>query len=191
MADTNLEGFIEAVNAEAESKINEIMAEAEEKKNHMLEKAENDALSKAYSEIRSAVTEAKTKSRMAVSKAEQESRIKVLTHREELVKKIFNAVEEKIVSFTSTENYEHFLCGLLKDEIIDNETVIYLKPDDMKYVSLLKNVCGCECSFEEDTEIRYGGLSIYSQKDSVMVNMTIDNMLDEERKNFGSKYKLA
>lgn len=191
MADTNLNGFIEAVNAEVDKKIEDILAEAEERRTEILEKAENEALNDAYTRIRASVTEARTKSRMNISKAEQESRIKILTYREELVKKIFDDVEAKVAAFVQTPEYEQYLIKLLTNEQIEESTVIYLKPDDMKYENVLKNSAGVSCKFEEDTAIVYGGLSIYNEDSALLVNKTIDNMLEEQKKDFGSNYKLA
>ncbi len=191
MADKNLNGFIEAVNAEVDRQIEEILSEADEKRKNMLEKAEDQALNDAYAKIRSKVTDAKSKSKMSVSKAEQESRIKVLTHREDMVKKIFADVESRIVDFTKSTDYEKFLLTLVANEKITPETVIYLRPDDMKYADTLKLKIGVDCTFAADDGIKYGGLSLYNEGASVLINKTINNMLDEQKKNFGSKYKLA
>lgn len=191
MADANLRGFIEAVNSDVDKQIDEILTKADEKRNEILDKAENDALNDAYAKIRACVTEEKAKSKMAVSKAEQEARIKVLTHREELVRKIFDNVEVKVSEFTNSEAYKKFLAKLIRDEKTDDNTVIYLKPEDMKYENMLRALAGAECTFEEDNGIKYGGLSVYYKTSSILINKTIDNMLDEQKKDFGSKYRLA
>ncbi len=191
MADKNLNGFIEAVNAEVDRQIEEILSEADKKRKNMLEKAEDQALNDAYAKIRANVTDAKAKSKMAISKAEQESRRKVLIHRENMVKKIFADVESRIVEFTKSGDYEKFLVGLINNEKITPQTVIYLRPDDMKYADSLKRSIGVDCAFAADAGIKYGGLSLYDEGASVLINKTINNMLDEQKKDFGSKYKLA
>ena len=191
MADKNLNGFIEAVNAEVDRQIEEILSEADEKRKNLLEKAEDQALNDAYAKIRANVTDAKSKSKMAISKAEQESRIKVLTHREDMVKKIFADVESRIIEFIRSDEYEKFLFKLVSNEKITPQTVIYLSPDDMKYADALKINIGVDCSFASDAGIKYGGLSLYDEGACVLINKTINNMLDEQKKNFGSKYKLA
>ena len=152
---------------------------------------ENEALNNAYSKIKSCVSEEKFKSKMAVSKAEQEARIKVLTHREELVEKIFSSVDEKLKEFTESEKYIGFLSDLLKDEITDSNSVVYLREEDLRYESELRKITGNDCSFEADKSIVYGGLSIYDRTTSVLNNKTIDNMLEEQKENFGSNYRLA
>lgn len=191
MAEANLNGFIEAVNSEVDKKIEEILNEADEKRTEILDKAETDALNDAYVKIRACVTEEKSKSKMAISKAEQSARIKVLTHREELVKKIFDAVEKRVNEFILSPQYVGFLAGQLEGETTGNDTIIYLKPEDMKYINILKKKVSNECGFEEDDSIIYGGLAVYDRKSSVLINKTIDNILDEQKKNFGSSYRLA
>ena len=69
--------------------------------------------------------------------------------------------------------------------------MIYLREEDMKYESVLRRKAGNECSFEADPEIIYGGLSVYDKNSSVLINKTLDNMLDEQKKDFGSNYRLA
>ncbi|MBP1591094.1 MAG: hypothetical protein ILP22_03535 [Oscillospiraceae bacterium] len=191
MNDNNLRQFIDAVNSEVDSKIGLIEKEAEEKSSELLENAENEALNEAYKKIRSCVTEEKQRNKMTVSKAEQEARIKVLTYRENLVGKIFDSVDDKLTDFTRSDEYPAYLEGLLDGENIGSDTVIYLREEDMKYESVLRRKAGNECSFEADPEIVYGGLSVYDRKSSVLINKTLDNMLDEQKKDFGSNYRLA
>ena len=133
----------------------------------------------------------KQRNQMTVSKAEQEARIKVLTYRENLVGKIFDSVDDKLINFTRSDEYPAYLEGLLDGESIGSDTVIYLREEDMKYESVLRRKAGSECSFEADPEIVYGGLSVYDRKSSVLINKTLDNMLDEQKKDFGSNYRLA
>ena len=191
MNDNNLRQFIDAVNSEVDSKIGLIEKEAEEKSSELLENAENEALNEAYKKIRSCVTEEKQRNKMTVSKAEQEARIKVLTYRENLVGRIFDSVDDKLTDFTRSDEYPAYLEGLLDGENIGSDTVIYLREEDMKYESVLRRKAGNECSFEADPEIVYGGLSVYDRKSSVLINKTLDNMLDEQKKDFGSNYRLA
>lgn len=191
MMDANLKNFIDAINSDVDRQIEEMLSEAEDKRTDILKNAETEALNEQYIRIRSAVTEAERKEKMIVSKEEQTSKINLLTHREELVQKIFRKVEEKIMDFVQTPDYEDYLLGLLESEKIHDNTVIFLKPDDMKYVNTLKETQRSNCVFMEEPSIKYGGLSIYDKSTSVLIDKTIDNMLDEEKKGFSSKYRLA
>lgn len=191
MNDNNLREFIEAVNAEVNNKIEVIGREAEEKRKELLENAENEALNEAYDRIRACVTDEKFKSRMTVSKAEQEARISLLKHREELVGKIFSTVDEKLRNFTDSDGYVSFLESLLKGEDTGKNAVVYVREEDMKFESVLRRTAGSECRFEADRSIVYGGLSVFDSVSSVLVNKTIDNMLDEQKRDFGSNYSLT
>ncbi len=191
MNDSNLTEFINAVNSEVDSRIELINEQAEVKRKEMLESAENEALNDAYSRIKSCVSEEKYKSRMTVSKAEQEARIKVLTHRESLVGKIFTSVNDRLNDFTKSKAYDAFLSGLISGEKTDENTTVFLREEDMKYEEMLRAIAGTACTFAADSSIVYGGLSIYDRVSSVLVNKTIDNMLEEQKKDFGSNYRLA
>ncbi len=191
MTETKLKGFIDAVNADVNQQIEDLLSSVKEKRKTILETAEDEALNAAYVKIKAAVADAAAKNKMMVSKAEQEARIKILTHRENLVRQIFSDVEKRILEFTQTDEYKNYLIDLLKGEKVDSQTTIYLKPDDMKYSELLKSYLNEECAFCEDACVKYGGLSVYDRSSSVLINKTIDNMLCEQKKNFGSKYKLS
>lgn len=191
MNDNNLSEFIEAVNAEVDNKIEIIGKQAEEKRNMLLENAENEALNEAYNKIKACVNDERFRSRMTVSKAEQEARISLLKHREELVGRIFSSVDDKLISFADSDRYAAFLKELLNGENTGKDTVIYIRESDAKYESVLRETAGTECRFETDRTIVYGGLSIFDSTSSVLVNKTIDNMLDEQKRDFGSNYRLS
>jgi len=191
MTETKLKGFIDAVNADVNQQIEDLLSSVKDKRKTILETAEDEALNAAYIKIKNAVEDDASKSKIIISKAEQEARIKVLTHRETLVKQIFSDVEKRISEFTKTDEYKSYLVTLLKDESINSETTIYMKPEDMKYSEMLKSDLRIDCLFSEDAGIKYGGLSVYYKSSSVLINKTIDNMLDEQKKNFGSKFKLS
>lgn len=191
MNDTNLNEFIEAVNADIDKKIEEIQVCAEELRISLLENAEDEALNNAYIKIKSCVTEEKNKSKIAVSKAEQEARVRVLTYRENLVDKIFNNIYDKLVHFTESEVYKTYLQSLLKDEKTDEDTIVYLREEDMRFEEMLRDVTGPSCTFETDSRIELGGLSVFDRKRSVLNNKTLDIMFEEQKKNFSSNYRLA
>lgn len=191
MNDNNLKEFIEAVNAEVDNKIEAIREQSDRQSSELLKNAEDEALNEAYIKIKACVSEEKYKSKMTVSKAEQEARIKVLTYREDLVGKIFDSVCDKLTDFTGSEEYLTFLSGLLEGENLNADSVVFLREEDMKYESELRKTAGSSCSFKADKSIELGGLSVYDQTSSVLVNKTIDNMLDEQKKDFGSNYRLA
>lgn len=191
MTETKLKGFIDAVNADVNQQIEDLLSSVKDKRKTILKTAEDEALNAAYIKIKNAVEDDASKSKIIISKAEQEARIKVLTHRETLVKQIFSDVEKRISEFTKTDEYKSYLVTLLKDESINSETTIYMKPEDMKYSEMLKSDLRIDCLFSEDAGIKYGGLSVYDKSSSVLINKTIDNMLDEQKKNFGSKFKLS
>ncbi len=191
MFESDLKGFIETVNSEIDKQINDILEDAEKQRKDILSKAEKEALDDAYQKIQSAVSKNQSREKMTISKAEQEARINLLTYREKLVQSIFDEVERKVIEFTKSNRYKDYLISLLCEENIQDETVIYLKPEDMQYVNQLMETQRKDCVFTEEKSIKYGGLSVQNKNSPILINKTIDNMLEEERRNFSSNYKLA
>jgi V/A-type H+-transporting ATPase subunit E len=191
MNDNNLNEFIDTINGEIDKQITQIEKSSERKGKKIISSAEDSALNKAYQKIKNCRTEEEYKSRLTVSRAMQDARIRVLTHRESLVATIFDNITDKLNEFTHSDEYVNYLASLVEKEQTDENSVVYIRKEDMKYEQTLKKLVDPGCKVEADDTIVLGGLSVYNRTTSVLVNKTIDDMLEEQIKSFGSKYRLV
>ena len=184
-----LNGFIDAVNEEVNEDIRAIAAEAEQEQSRITETAENEALNESYLKISREVKRINASYQRLYAKEEQDIKRNLLTHREVLVRKIFSDIEEKLSKFTLSSEYPEYLYKLLSSEETSEETVVFLKPDDMKYVGFLTQRIGRKITFKADSSIKMGGLSKYDGKKAVVLDKTLDSALEDERRAFSANYK--
>lgn len=182
-----LDKFVNSVNSEVEEKINAIISEAESQKKLQLQKTEDEALLNAYNKIQKSVKETESKYRRMLALRQQQLKTDLLKHRENLAENIFESVRKNIYEFTSSEKYIGYLTSIIKTEDINENSVIMVSERDMKYSEVLQKESGCKV--EADPDIEAGGLSIVDMQKGVVIDRTIDSALEEQRKNFSSRYR--
>ncbi len=181
-----LDKFTKSVNAEVEERIDKIIDEANKISDDKLKKAEDDALLNAYNKIQKSVHDTEAKYLRMYALEEQKCKMEVLRHRETLSKTIFKDVEEKLVSFTDSKDYEIYLEKLIEKEQFSENAVIVLSLSDEKYAGALKKKYNNEIKFDDSIEI--GGLLIIDSEQGLIIDKTFDSALEEQKKSFSSKY---
>lgn len=181
-----LSRFASSVNLEVDEKIQHIEKQALNEKLELLEKTEDRVLEEAFLKIQKAVRDTEGKYRKKIALKEQELRYKILKHREELSRRIFEAVENKIVGFTNSDQYALFLKKQLENENFDNAVIKMSERDFQKYGETIKKITGC--ILETDENIRLGGLTIYYKLKGIIVDMTLDSFFEEQKDGFSAKY---
>ncbi len=180
-----LQMFIDAVNAEIDSKVNTVLAEAEEKKNAIL--AEADSYSAEDNGNKEFYAKSESNYVRNVSKAELEMKKSVIRHRDELADKVFEAVEKRLAEFRRDPKYVDMLIKNLLLMRVSDSSEIFLSPDDMKYAETLKKAAPqCKAKFSPDENIRLGGLSVYNAEKGTVLDKTFDSAVEEQKRAFAS-----
>lgn len=180
-----LERFAASVNSEIEEQIEKIQQDSLTQKQELLKKTEDRVLNESYARIQKAVRDIESKYRRISALREQELNTETLKYRNELVKKIFEAVETKIIEFTQSEKYEGFLIKQLENENTEG-AVVKISERDMKFRESLEKTSGC--TVEADSDIELGGITLLFEKKGIVIDKTFDNALEEHRQSFSSKY---
>jgi len=186
MQSEKLDRFVNSVNAEVDEKISGIISEAEDVKKAKLEKAENEALQNAYNKIQRSVKETEAKYRRMLAMKQQQLRIDSLKHREALAEHIFESVKKKVSDFVVSDKYKNYIISLLNDISTGENSVILISANDEKYIDALKKASGC--TVKTDSSIEIGGLSVIDTQKGIVIDKTLDSALEEQRKNFSSRY---
>lgn len=107
----------------------------------------------------------------------------LLKEREKITNKVFDCVKEKLINFTLTKEYEQFLKASAKKilEATGNDTVIYLRKDDEKYIEVLKEYFK---DIKIDNSIYLGGIKAKNDKMNIFIDDTFDSKLAEEKEKF-------
>ena len=186
--DNRMKVFFNAVKAQVDSATNEIIRESETEKKRIIKKANDKSTKRAYDDVQNTAKKSGGKYSLMANKFELEAQKDVLRHRNSLIDKLFSEIEDKISEFRKTDDYFNLLVKSLESENMSDNAVVYLMPDDMKYVEKLSKLTKAE--FKPDSSIRLGGLSVLYPDESVISDKTLDTLLKEEKKHFASSGKL-
>lgn len=188
MTDLNsqkLSRFAMSVNSDVNEQIAKIRRESAEEKEAILKAVEEKVLYDCYNKIQKAVRKIEGKYRRASSLEEQELRTEFLQCRSDLIKKMFDAVEEKIISFVNSDKYEEFLLKQIECEDIKG-AIIKISEKDEKYLKTLREHSGCDVQTADD--IVLGGVAFLFEDKGIIIDKTFDNALEEHRQNFFLNY---
>lgn len=181
-----LDRFKKAVSAEIDEKAAALVAEGEAEAERIMSEA-RDAVSADARNISAVRVGGAYSAVRAASAAELEKKKSVLRRREELISAVFDDVKEKLAALRSTDEYFDFLKKAAEASGASSGSVIRLSPEDMRFEARLRKALGIEASFEPDSRIMLGGLTVYFPDRGIMSDRTFDTALEEQRKTFAAK----
>lgn len=185
MDNQKLQKFVDAVNDEIEQKVNVLLNEAEEEKIAILENAKVKSKEAAEKRLADSKKKCELKYVRDITQNEMQMKKDVLLHREKLTDELMEDVKLRLVEFKSNSDYVDYLVKLMLTSNISDNSVIYLSSEDIKYSAKLKKAIKADnITFEVDSNIKIGGLSIYNKEKETIVNKTFDLLLEEEKQKF-------
>lgn len=113
---------------------------------------------------------------------------RVLLKRNALVSEFFTDVEKSLLDAANTPKYDEYLknCALKANKTIplDETAAAYCKETDIERVRAA--VKAFNCSVEADSSIAVGGIIFKYSKSGIIINLTLDSALEDEREKFAS-----
>lgn len=129
----------------------------------------------------------KIQSAAGAKAAEYESskRLTLVSLRSELAGSIFSDAELKIKEFTASAEYSDFLKRSAKSllETVGSEIIFYVRPCDIVYADILKEIAD-GAGIREDSTIRLGGIIATDKNETLRADDTLDSRLSAEKKAF-------
>lgn len=179
-----LSRFVKAVNAETDMKIAEIISAAEADKKQIIEQTKAQAYSAAHEKVDLGISRVSSKYTRLVSKAELDGKKAVLHRIDELIHELFVSVKLRLSAYRHSPEYSGYLASVIKSENPLPRCVIRLMPEDMQLEETLRSATGTACRFEADTSIKLGGLAIFDEPRSIIIDRTFDLAVEEQRRAF-------
>ncbi|MDR2899817.1 MAG: V-type ATP synthase subunit E, partial [Clostridiales bacterium] len=131
-----LENFARISEEEAENRRIEILKEIDEKVNQAVMAQERVAKEKAAKDINDYRQKAASRFNSETVAFRSDARLELLKAREELFDKLYSSVEERLLSYTDSDEYVNSLTADIKDLIQEHDgAVIYLTKKDMGRLS--------------------------------------------------------
>ena len=177
-----MSSFLKAINKYAQEQSEAIRLEAEEFKKQEIEKATKEGIEDAYALIQKEVSTKKAQITSDIAKREQESRKQLFIKRNEIVKRVFDDAKEKLIEYTNTDEYLHYLkdsANKIKESFDGAACVVYIKVSDADKEGLIKEIIP-QCTVKTDDSIIIGGLKGYCQSRSVIADDTLDSKLEDQ-----------
>lgn len=188
-----LDHFSKMILQSATSKRNEKIEAVEKEKQKVLEKKELEFLEEAYHQIQDYLRKLRKKKNEIISRATMDGRRKLLNKREKIVKEIFQEVEEEILQFTKTPEYYAYLVESIKKNqqlINDEDVTIFISPTDEQYLEELNKKFQNKVMVDEKEQDMLGGCKIVSKTKNIVVNDSLRQKLNQQRKQFLHDSKL-
>lgn len=178
-----LEEYTDSIIADAIEDSNKIVAELREKQEKLIAKAENDITAEALRYQNAKISEIKTRENLRINAQMTENKYKLLKYRENCADEAFKEVEQKIVEFTSSDDYLPHLKGLLKKAVdflgYGFPVEVYLRPEDMHFSDKLQaSVSGVSLAFFE-SEFSLGGLRVICPSKGQRIDLSFDTSMKD------------
>ena len=165
--------IIEAAEKEAEKTLGELEKELKDERNGNVLKITEDF---------------RTEERKRVSEICFAENRRVLLYRNTLVEKFFSKVEKELFESLETPKYAAYLSDCIKkaDETfpLDGKAAVLCRECDTNAVETALK--GINCSLEASDNIRIGGIIVSYPETGVLIDLTLDAALENEREAFSS-----
>ncbi len=181
-----LSRFQDTVLAEADEKIAKLNEEATEYEKSELEKTRQQEYDKMFTYMQSKVRNIQWKYRREVTRKNLESKRKTLEFRGELVVKVFDACEQKLLAYASSEEYRKYLIEHAKkaSQGFDCKgAVVLVRKEDIGLEKELLAATGAK-SVAVDKANRLGGFQIENRNTGLLLDETLNGYLADQRQYF-------
>ncbi len=186
--DQMIKDFVNAITYEVNDRRSQIEQNSQHDVNEQLKAAESKILKEVYTIVERKSAEIRAQMGRELSAQMNELRRSLLQRRQELADGVFKAVEEKIISFTQSSEYEQFIIKTAKKAVaaLDGECTVFLREQDMKYAAAV--TAAVSCAVVPSNSIVFGGVMVRSG--NLIADDTLDARFAEEKAAFRENYKI-
>ena len=178
--------FLEAIEKYAEQQRSEMRAEVEAFREEQLNAANEEGTAAAHVFIQSQKQEIKASLAKETALKETKKKRELFEKRSAMAQQVFDEAEKRLIEFTKTNKYKEYIATsarLMSDSLGGERAVVRLRPADMSYAPLMKELIpGCEVTADES--IRLGGVSCQCDKLSIIIDDTLDTKFEDRKKVF-------
>ena len=179
---TKLANFEKVVFDDANKKAKEILAAAEKTAEEIIVNAQKQAKTASEEIIKDAKNKADKKYASSVASSSINAKRELILKRSEYVDEMFRKIESKLIEFTKTDDYKHYLLNAVSSAKsgMSEDAVIEVRADDEQL---------CKELFSKDevktvNDIKVGGVRIIFSDAAVMFDKTFDEALIDEKSAF-------
>lgn len=182
--------FVSVINAQADARCERIKKGTDKYIEYELNRTRKIAAENAKRVAKVEVNKLSEESNTDSYKSRNEMMTRIVSKRDEIADRVFSAVEKRVRDFTEGCDYQAFLENSVKEIIgvIGEETVIYIRPEDKKYIPCLSDLCK---GVELDKTIRLGGCKGVNEVRAMRADDTLDSRFEQQKQEFYSASGLS
>ncbi len=183
--------FLKAIDKYAKEQHSRIIKEVQEIEKKELEKAEIEIMDDVRNMAQREHLKMKNKITIEISHKELEERKKLAKKRQRIVKEIFDLCKEKLIEYSKSSKYPEYLCRCaykISSVLKEDDVILYVKEEDIKYSDLIKNSFIGNCKIECTKDIEIGGIKGLGRKRKLIADETLDSNLLVQKDWFASEY---
>jgi V/A-type H+-transporting ATPase subunit E len=189
-----LSGFYSAINHYADAQREKILKDIEAYKIKSLREAESTAKIEADRLIKKEVAEASSNIVRDMSHKEIDARRVLLEKRQKIENDVFAKAAEALVAYTNTMGYAQTLrknASEMASVLTEPGTTVYVKQGDTKAQEIVTAVFGAKATIKVDNKIQIGGFRGENAEMRLVVDATLDAMLEDQRSWFEENSGMA
>lgn len=189
-----LSGFYSAINHYADAQREQILKDIEAYKIKSLREAESTAKIEADRLIKKEVAAASSSIVRDMSHKEIDARRVLLEKRQKIANEVFEKAAQELVEYTKKMDYANVLrknASAMIKVLTEPGTVIYIKDGDVKAKEVAAAVFGDKATVQVDKRIKIGGFRGENATMRLVVDATLDAMLEEQRSWFEENSGMA
>ena len=173
--------FLKAINRAAMQKCDDISKQIEETTAAAMKQAEEEASRDGHHRIDSARAKIEANAKMLVSEYEKAKKSEICKKRLDYQNQVFEEAENKLISFTKTDEYKDFLKKSANEvsDIVGKNLTVFISPEDKIASQIIKSIFP-DCQIEEDALIKIGGAKFKNNDKNIAADCTLDSKLQSE-----------
>lgn len=182
LTDEKLQKFENAVSKEADAEIEKILQEIATQRDLALSDTMNAELTRHFEQMQNQILQIKQSCIKRVSLESQNAKKKLLLARENIRLRVFDAVKDRLHSFTKTPEYKDYLKNKFDSAKAyqADDLVIYVSEHDLPLAQTVFE--GME--IKKDNKIQIGGFILKSDNKGFALDETLDTLLDSQQEYF-------
>ncbi len=185
--DKKVNELVEDIHRQSQKENSDMIAEMASYKAAALKEAARAYESSARKYAKAVINAESAKILAELSQKHMQARMELVQKRSEMTDEVIKHAGEKLAEFAKTPEYADFLRKSVKkisDVLRCNRVVLYVKPEDMIYESLIKESFANPCTVQADDNIKIGGVRGYDNILFKIADETLDEKLVAEREYF-------
>lgn len=164
-----------------------LLQEAEELEQQACKQIREEAKREVESQLGKELSEITSNESITRASKHAQRKSELVKRRDQYVDEVFIAAKEKLIVFTKSKEYKQYLIKHAKsigETYAMGNVIVYVKTEDLQYKEDIVKAYGKEVEVMASTNITIGGFIMENKADNIMVDETLDFVLENQKEWF-------